>query len=237
MTDGVSPLRPMSATGPAMPPGPSGLYTRIAIAVHFPSRVIPVRGTVTRFPSRVANLGIRLATGCPARDMGGFNCIRGDLARGLRLFPGQHRFLPALVYLQGGSVAEVPISALPRLRGKSHYHLGRTLEVFFDIISLRFQAAYQTRPLQFLGRVALVLIGAGGLVLLWLIFEKFAYGVHMGTRPPLAFAVLSILLGGLCLVLGFVAEMVAKIHYEVYDARPYRIAEIVSKEAGASKSE
>ena len=181
-----------------------------------------------RIPSAIANYAIRRATGCPAHDMGGFKCIRGNVARELRLFPGQHRFLPALVYLQGGSVAEAPISAPPRLRGESHYNLGITLDVLFDIISLRFQAAHQTRPLQFLGRVALFLIGIGGLVLLWLIYDKLANHVLMGTRPLLPLSVLSILLGVLCLVLGFVAEMVAKIHFEVHGAKPYRVAEVIS---------
>ena len=180
-----------------------------------------------KIPSRIANWAIRKATGCPARDMGGFKCIRGQLARSLRLFPGQHRFLPALIYLQGGSVEEVPISAPPRVRGKSHYHLGRTLNVLFDIISLRFQAAHQTRPLQFLGRIALFLFGAGGIVLAYMLFEKFVYDIDMGTRPLLPLSVLSILLGGISLLLGFIAEMVTTILYEVHDAKPYRIAEIV----------
>jgi hypothetical protein len=53
----------------------------------------------------------------------------------------------------------------------------------------------------------------------------------------LPLAVLSILLGGLCLVLGFVAEMVARIHYEVHGAKPYRIAEVVSPKRGEGPPE
>lgn len=184
-----------------------------------------------RMPSLIANYAIRKATGCPAHDMAGFKCIRGDVARELRLFPGQHRFLPALVYLQGGSVAEVPISAPPRLHGKSHYKLPRMFDVMLDIISLRFQAAHQTRPLQFLGRVAFFLVAAGGIVLAWMIYDKFVNHVLMGTRPLLPLAVLSILLGVICLVLGFVAEMVAKIHFEVHSAKPYRVAEVLTGKA------
>jgi hypothetical protein len=140
----------------------------------------------------------------------------------------QHRFLPALVYLQGGSIAEVPISAPPRLHGKSHYKLGRTLDVLFDILSLRFQAAHQTRPLQFLGRLALLLMGVGGIVLAWIIYQRLVNHVLLGNRPLLSLSVLSILLGMLCLVLGFVAEMVAKIHYEVHGAKPYRVGEVLA---------
>ncbi len=190
-----------------------------------------------RIPSWIANCAIRWATGCPAHDMGGFKCIRGNVARELRLFPGQHRFLPALVYLQGGSIAEAPISAPPRLRGRSHYKLGRTLDVLLDIMSLRFQAAYQTRPLRFLGRVGLFLMGAGGVVIVWLIVDKIVHGEPMGSRPPLPLAVLSILLGVLCLVLGFVAEMVAKIHYEVHSAKPYRVAEVLTQKTVGKSAE
>src|SRR5690606_21541125 len=48
-----------------------------------------------RLPSRIANWLLRATTGCAVRDMGGFKCLRGSIARSLRLRAGQHRLLPA----------------------------------------------------------------------------------------------------------------------------------------------
>ncbi len=56
-------------------------------------------------------------TGCPLK------IIRTDMARRIPFFSGMHRFLPALVLLEGGSVKEVPVNHFPRMAEKSKYHL------------------------------------------------------------------------------------------------------------------
>jgi glycosyltransferase involved in cell wall biosynthesis len=56
-------------------------------------------------------------TGCPLK------VIRTSIAKKIPFFNGMHRFLPALVILEGGKVKEVPVPHYPRLAGKSKYHL------------------------------------------------------------------------------------------------------------------
>ncbi len=85
-------------------------------------------GLVKNASSRIAN-AIRRSithdgvsdTGCPLK------VIRTDVARRMPFFKGMHRFLPALVLLQGGRVKEVPVRHFPRLAGKSKYHLWNRL--------------------------------------------------------------------------------------------------------------
>ncbi len=176
-----------------------------------------------RLPSLVANWLTRAATGCTVHDMGGFKCLRGEWARQLSLTPGSHRFLPALVHLRGGAVTEAPISAPPRARGHSHYGLRRLPEVALDIAALWFQAAYLGRPLHLLGKLAALLISAGAAVMAWLLYDKLGRGLPMGTRPPFTLAVLSILLGVQCLVLGFLADTLSRVHSAVTGHRPYHV--------------
>ncbi len=38
-----------------------------------------------------------------------------------------------------------------RERGKSHYGIGRTFRVFFDLMTIRFLLKYMSRPLHFFG--------------------------------------------------------------------------------------
>ena len=116
-----------------------------------------------RLPSRLANAMLRRVSGCPIRDMGGFKAIRGDVARALRLRPGHHRLLPALVWMRGGSVAEVFVSAPPRFAGQSHYGLGRSMDVLFDVVMLWFQGATRSRPMYLFGRVGLAVFAQDAL--------------------------------------------------------------------------
>jgi glycosyltransferase involved in cell wall biosynthesis len=177
-----------------------------------------------RLPSLAANYLLRRATGCQVKDSGGFKCIRGDVARSLVVNKGQHRFLPAMVYLAGGTIAELPIRAPERLRGKSHYTLGRAFDVFLDIMLFWFQRAYLVNPLHLMGRISACFIMGGAGVLTWITYEKIFRNVPMGDRPALVLSALSLLLGFLVLMLGFVAEMISSLSQVLADRKPYIIA-------------
>lgn len=61
-------------------------------------------------PSRIFNAVMRRATGIGLHDMNcGFKCYRGDLARSLRIYGDQHRFVPVFAAHRGFRVAEVEI--------------------------------------------------------------------------------------------------------------------------------
>lgn len=181
-------------------------------------------GVILRqFPSRVANWLIRATTGCHVRDMGGFKCVRGDIARKLRLRAGQHRFLPALVHAMGGSISEVDVSFPPRFAGKSHYGLGRSLDVLFDIAMFWFQSSCKSRPLYLFGRISLSLFLFGSVVLTWLLFDKFVHNIDMGSRPPFIATVVIFLSAFGFLSVGFVLEILSDMFDAVLDRTPYRV--------------
>ena len=60
-------------------------------------------------------------TGCPLK------ILRTGMAQKLPMFRGMHRFLPALVLLEGGRYAQVPVRHFPRTAGQSKYHLWNRL--------------------------------------------------------------------------------------------------------------
>src|SRR5438270_13666969 len=62
-----------------------------------------------------------------------------------------HRFIPALASWYGASICEISIKNVNRERGKSHYGIGRTFRVFFDLLTIRFLLKYMSRPLHFFG--------------------------------------------------------------------------------------
>ena len=62
--------------------------------------------------------------------------IKTKTAQSLPFFDGMHRFIPALVKLKGGTVAQVPVRHYPRIAGTAKYHLfNRLVGPFFDMIA------------------------------------------------------------------------------------------------------
>jgi dolichol-phosphate mannosyltransferase len=92
-----------------------------------------------RLQSRLAN-GVRnwlnketiRDTGCTLK------AFRADAVRALPLFDGMHRFLPTLIKLQGGSVAEVPVRHRPRRFGRTKYGMwNRVFRSLVDALAVR----------------------------------------------------------------------------------------------------
>ncbi|HEY6509718.1 MAG TPA: glycosyltransferase family 2 protein, partial [Vicinamibacterales bacterium] len=119
-------------------------------------------GIVRRWPSRAANWMIRRVSGLSIHDVGTtFRAYRADLVQRLRLLGEQHRFVPVLASMAGARVTEVRIRNIERPSGRSNYGLGRTINVFLDILYLYFSRYYFTRPLKAFGKIGLLLVGAG----------------------------------------------------------------------------
>lgn len=182
-----------------------------------------------KLPSKIANYLMRATSGCQVQDMGGLSCLKGRLARSMTLREGQHRLIPALVYSMGGSVSEVPISAPPRFAGKSHYGIGRSIDVLFDIVMLWFQSSFKQRPIYLFGRISLLLFMVASLVMVWLLYGKIFFGIHMGTRPPFMGAILLYLSSLGFMSTGFILESLANTYEAVMGTKTYQIREIISQ--------
>lgn len=71
-------------------------------------------------------------TCCPLKIM------KTELAQKIPFFHGMHRFIPALIQLEGGKIKQLPISHYPRYAGTSKYHLwNRLIGPFFDTLAFR----------------------------------------------------------------------------------------------------
>src|SRR6266853_3933968 len=133
-----------------------------------------VDNPITRkIPSRAANWLMSKASGIDLRDFGTtFKAYRAEVLKDVHLYGELHRFIPALASFYGARVAEVPISNTPRTNGKSHYGLGRTFNVLFDIITIKFLLKYFTRPINFFARLGLAALFLGFTILGGLAIHK-----------------------------------------------------------------
>lgn len=60
-------------------------------------------------------------TGCPLK------VIKTEYAKRIPMFKGLHRFLPAMILLQNGSILQVPVQHFPRIAGKAKFGLWNRL--------------------------------------------------------------------------------------------------------------
>src|SRR5881296_575337 len=92
-----------------------------------------------RLQSRIAN-GIRNRLNHETiRDTGcSLKAFRTAAVRDLPLFTGMHRFLPTLIKMNGGTVAEVPVRHRPRRYGASKYGMwNRAFRALLDAFVVR----------------------------------------------------------------------------------------------------
>jgi glycosyltransferase involved in cell wall biosynthesis len=109
-----------------------------------------------QLPSRVANWFMAKLSRVELHDFGTtFKAYRREIISEIRLYGELHRFIPALASWAGASIAEVPITNIPRKNGKSNYGISRTIRVLLDLLSVKFLLDYSTKPLQLFGLAGL----------------------------------------------------------------------------------
>ena len=182
-----------------------------------------------KLPSRIANWLMAQVSGIQLRDFGTtFKAYRAEVLKEINLYGELHRFIPALASFYGARIAEVPIRNTPRASGGSHYGLGRTFNVMFDIITIKFLLKYFTRPMHFFGRLGL-LASSFGFVILAFLASKKLWGAHeiMIEHGPLMIAGGLLLLGGLMMFsTGLIGELLMRTYFESQGRRIYAVREI-----------
>lgn len=100
-----------------------------------------------RMQSKIANGFRRSMTGDTATDTGcPLKILHTAVARRLPFFTGMHRFLAALVSLEGGRMKELPVRHYPRTKGVSKYHLSnRLVKPFEDCFAFRWMRSRYIR--------------------------------------------------------------------------------------------
>lgn len=97
--------------------------------------------------SRIANAARNWITGDRVQDTGcGLKAVRREVLLRLPRFDGMHRFLPTLIRIQGGRVAEVPVAHRPRRHCRSKYGMwNRVFRAVRDAFGVRWLAGRRLR--------------------------------------------------------------------------------------------
>ena len=161
------------------------------------------------WPSRLFNGVTGWLTGVRLHDFNsGFKAYRREVVEEIRLYGELHRFIPALAAWRGFRVDELPVHHRARRFGRSKFGSARFWRGCLDLVTVLFLTRYTRRPLHLFGGLGLAawIVGFGAnlyLTGLWLA------GVRpIGTRPLLAFGVLSMLVGIQFFAVGLLSELV-----------------------------
>lgn len=152
-----------------------------------------------------------------------------DALKGVDLFGEMHRFIPALLELDGYKVGEVKVSHHPRVHGVTKYNWKRSVKGFVDMISIWFWRKYASRPLHFFGGSGIILICLGSLVLVWMAIEKVFLDESLSDRIWPLMGVFSIMLGVQFFVFGLLADIVIKNYYKTRSRMNYTVRAIMTK--------
>jgi glycosyltransferase involved in cell wall biosynthesis len=184
-----------------------------------------------RLPSSCANWLMAKLSGVDIHDFGTtFKAYRRDVIHHIPLYGEMHRFIPALASWHGASICEIPIRNLKRERGKSHYGIGRTVGVFFDLLTIRFLLKYMSRPMHFFGGFGALGILAGSFMAAILLGMKLSNpGMEVMHHHGPMFVIGSVLIvaGIQMLAIGLLGELQVRHYYTSNHPAPYTVDRLV----------
>lgn len=179
-------------------------------------------------PSKIANWLIGRVTGVQLHDYGcSLKAYRSELVADMNLYGELHRFLPALAFIEGARISEIPVRHHPRRFGKSKYGLDRTFRVVMDLLTISFMRRFLTRPMHVFGLFGLVSLLLGTAIGLYLTYVKLGLGQEIGQRPLLILAVVLFLAGLNLFSFGLLAEIAMRTYHESQGRPIYRVREVV----------
>lgn len=180
-----------------------------------------------KIPSRIANLLRKVLIHDDIHDSGcSLKAYKRECFKDLDFFGEMHRFIPAILQLEGYKVGEVKVSHHPRVHGVTKYNWKRGIKGFVDMISIWFWRKYSHRPLHLFGATGVFLSAVGSAILVWMIVEKFYFGASISERMWPLVGIFFLLVGIQLFISGLLADISVRSYYQVRNRMNYNIREV-----------
>jgi glycosyltransferase involved in cell wall biosynthesis len=184
-----------------------------------------------KIPSMIANRLISWIGGVQLHDYGcTLKAYRLESLESVRLYGEMHRFIPILASWEGARVAEIPVAHHPRTMGKSKYGLSRTFKVVFDLMTIKFMASYQTKPIYVFGTFGVLAFAVSLLAGLYAVFLKLIHKADFVQTPLPILAIVMFAVGIQFLLMGLLAEMLVRTYHESQAKSIYAVRERIGFE-------
>lgn len=179
--------------------------------------------------SRVANLLRKLLIRDTIHDSGcSLKAYKKECFQHIDLFGEMHRFIPAILELQGYKIGEVKVTHYPRIHGKTKYNWKRGLKGIVDMISIWFWRKYSNRPLHLFGGTGIIFSITGSGILIWMAIEKIFFSAALAEKIWPLIGIFLILAGIQLFVFGLLADILIRNYYKNKNQMNYSIKEITT---------
>src|SRR5256714_4082638 len=184
-----------------------------------------------KIPSIIANRLISWIGGVPLHDYGcSLKAYRRESLEDVRLYGEMHRFIPIYASWAGARVTEIPVEHHARTAGKSKYGLSRTIKVIFDLMTIKFMASYQTKPIYIFGAFGVLSFFVSIIAGLWALILKIMHKADFIQTPLPIIAIVLFAVGIQFLLMGLLAEMLVRTYHESQSKRIYAVREMIGFE-------
>ena len=159
------------------------------------------------------NLLSRILFRVKVHDLNSVKAFTREVADSFIYRRGWHRYMAVMASGEGFRIDEVKVKLYPRRNGKSKFGIWRLPAGFLDLLSVKFQLSFTTKPLLFFGSAGLISVVLGfltGLIAIYLRVIK-----HSGFRPLLYLVILLVVSGLLLFFGGFLAELIVSVKEDV----------------------
>jgi glycosyltransferase involved in cell wall biosynthesis len=178
-----------------------------------------------KIPSQIANRIISAIGGVHLHDYGcSLKAYRREVIQDVRLYGEMHRFIPIYASWAGARVTEIPVDHHARTMGKSKYGISRTIKVVFDLMTIKFMASYQTKPIYVFGTFGMAAFLLSMLATVWAIVLKFEGTSFIQTPLPVV-AVVMLAISVQFFLMGLLAELLVRTYHESQDKAIYAVRE------------
>jgi len=184
-------------------------------------------------PSNIANGLISWVTGVHLHDYGcTLKAYRRGALEGFRLYGEMHRFIPVFAHSIGARITEMPVSHHPRKFGRANYGLERTVKVLLDLFTVKFLLDYSHKPIRLFGGAGMGLILISIALLAYLFIRRVFFSVSVLGSPFFLIGVMFFILGFQSILMGLIAELLARTYHESQAKPTYTVREVFNIKRG-----
>ena len=181
-------------------------------------------------PSNIANGIISWVTDVHLHDYGcTLKAYRREALEGFRLYGEMHRFIPVFAHSIGARITELPVRHHPRKFGEAKYGLERTVKVILDLFTVKFLLDFSHKPMRLFGGTGISLIVVSILLLAYLFIRKVFFLIPVLSSPFFQIGVMLLILGFQSILMGLIAELLARTYHESQSKPTYTVRMVLGK--------
>ena len=179
-----------------------------------------------KIPSMIANRIISKVGGVPLHDYGcSLKAYRADVLKDVKLYGEMHRFIPIYASWAGARVTEIPVAHHARTMGQSKYGISRTLKVVFDMMTIKFMASYQTKPIYVFGLFGMLAFFVSLFSGVFALALKLWHKADFVQTPLPILCIVMFAISVQFFLMGLLAEMLVRTYHESQNKPIYAVRE------------